>query len=230
MTPGGQRCPGAAVPRRRGGDARARRGARLHQPVTVQEQSDRPRSDEEGAMTTVMSKKQAGGAARLRRSWRRSHQPIDHHPERAAADRRRPLGGQARGRRRSGRSPPRSSATATSCSSAVILWRRADETTWREAPMTLVNPGLDRGRGSIRLDRQHHLRLYRSRPGPTTTRPGRASLEKKVADGQTVDPRADRGPGAGRRCRQRAPGRRRRAADRAARVVRSRRRRAPRSG
>ncbi|MBK8175543.1 MAG: alpha-1,4-glucan--maltose-1-phosphate maltosyltransferase [Rhodospirillales bacterium] len=34
---------------------------------------------------------------------------------------------------------------------AVILWRRADETTWREMPMTLVNPGLDLWEGSIRL-------------------------------------------------------------------------------
>ena len=34
---------------------------------------------------------------------------------------------------------------------AVILWRRADETKWREMPMTLINPGLDRWSGSIRL-------------------------------------------------------------------------------
>ena len=34
---------------------------------------------------------------------------------------------------------------------AVILWRRADEAKWREMPMTLINPGLDRWSGSIRL-------------------------------------------------------------------------------
>lgn len=34
---------------------------------------------------------------------------------------------------------------------AAILWRRADERQWREAPMSLVNPGLDQWWGSVQL-------------------------------------------------------------------------------
>jgi starch synthase (maltosyl-transferring) len=34
---------------------------------------------------------------------------------------------------------------------AVLLWRRLDETEWRETPMALVNPGLDRWTGRVVL-------------------------------------------------------------------------------
>lgn len=69
--------------------------------------------------------------------------------------------------------------------SAVILWRRADETAWREAPMTLVNPGLDHWAGSIRLD-ANTTYVYTVEAWTDHYETWAGELEKKVADGQTV--------------------------------------------
>ena len=68
---------------------------------------------------------------------------------------------------------------------AVILWRRADEEDWREAPMTLVNPGLDRWAGSIGLT-ANTTYVYTIEAWTDHYETWANELEKKVADGQTV--------------------------------------------
>lgn len=68
---------------------------------------------------------------------------------------------------------------------AVILWRRADEEDWREAPMTLVNPGLDRWAGSIGLT-ANTTYVYTIEAWTDHYETWANELEKKVAVGQTV--------------------------------------------
>ncbi|MGE5442872.1 MAG: maltotransferase domain-containing protein, partial [Bacteroidota bacterium] len=69
---------------------------------------------------------------------------------------------------------------------AVILWRRADETTWREMPMTLINPGLDRWSGSIRLTANTTYR-YSVEAWSDVYETWADELEKKIAGGQKVN-------------------------------------------
>ena len=69
---------------------------------------------------------------------------------------------------------------------AVILWRRADETTWREMPMTLINPGLDRWSGSIRLT-ANTTYLYSIEAWSDVYETWADELEKKIAGGQKVN-------------------------------------------
>ena len=68
---------------------------------------------------------------------------------------------------------------------AVILWRRADERQWREMPMTLINPGLDRWSGSIRLTANTSY-VYTIEAWTDHYETWAGELEKKVADGQKV--------------------------------------------
>ena len=68
---------------------------------------------------------------------------------------------------------------------AVILWRRADEENWREAPMTVVNPGLDRWAGGDRADREYAY-VYTVEAWTDHYETWANELEKKLADGQTV--------------------------------------------
>ena len=68
---------------------------------------------------------------------------------------------------------------------AVILWRRADETKWREMPMTLINPGLDRWSGSIRLT-ANTTYLYSIEAWSDVYETWADELEKKIAVGQKV--------------------------------------------
>jgi len=69
--------------------------------------------------------------------------------------------------------------------SAVVLWRRADETAWRETPMTLVNPGLDLWSGTIRLSANTNW-FYTVEAWTDHFGTWAHELGKKVADGQTV--------------------------------------------
>jgi len=69
--------------------------------------------------------------------------------------------------------------------SAVILWRRADETAWRETRMTSLNPGLDLWAGSIRLT-ANTTYVYTVEAWTDHYETWSGELEKKVADGQTV--------------------------------------------
>ena len=67
----------------------------------------------------------------------------------------------------------------------MILWRRADEAKWREMPMTLINPGLDRWSGSIRLtDNTTYVYTLEAWTDQYETWAG--ELEKKIAAGQKV--------------------------------------------
>ena len=68
---------------------------------------------------------------------------------------------------------------------AVILWRRADEPTWREMPMTLINPGLDHWSGDIRLT-ANTTYLYSIEAWTDVYETWAGELEKKIADGQKV--------------------------------------------
>jgi starch synthase (maltosyl-transferring) len=69
---------------------------------------------------------------------------------------------------------------------AVILWRRADETTWREMPMTLINPGLDRWSGSIRLT-ANTTYVYSIEAWSDVYETWADELEKKIAGGREVN-------------------------------------------
>ena len=69
--------------------------------------------------------------------------------------------------------------------SAVISYRRLDETVWHEAPMQLVNPGLDRWRGSITLS-ANTTYLYTVEAWTDVYESWCLELEKKLAAGQTV--------------------------------------------
>ena len=69
--------------------------------------------------------------------------------------------------------------------SAVILWRRADEATWRETPMAPLNPGLDLWSGTIRLD-ANTTYVYTVEAWTNAYQTWSDELDKKVADGQVV--------------------------------------------
>lgn len=68
---------------------------------------------------------------------------------------------------------------------AVILYRRTDETAFREAPMTLVNAGLDRWTGSVVLE-QNTTYFYTVESWTDVFGSWCSEVEKKLADGQTV--------------------------------------------
>ena len=69
--------------------------------------------------------------------------------------------------------------------STVILWRRADETAWRETRMTSLNPGLDLWAGSIRLT-ANTTYVYTVEAWTDHYETWSGELEKEVGDGQTV--------------------------------------------
>ena len=68
---------------------------------------------------------------------------------------------------------------------AVILWRRIDEQQWREAPMQLINPGLDLWSGSVRLTANTSY-VYTIEAWTDYYGTWASELGKKVAVGQTV--------------------------------------------
>ena len=68
---------------------------------------------------------------------------------------------------------------------AAILYRRQDESSWSEAPMTLVNPGLDRWRGAVRLT-ANTTYLFTVEAWTDVYESWCSELEKKLADGQKV--------------------------------------------
>ncbi len=67
----------------------------------------------------------------------------------------------------------------------VLLYRRHDETAWREAPMTLVNPGLDLWTGSIELTENAQY-VYTVEAWTDLHASWCDEVEKKLADGQNV--------------------------------------------
>ncbi len=68
---------------------------------------------------------------------------------------------------------------------AVILYRRKQDKEWQEAPMTLVNPGLDRWSGTVVLT-ENTSYVYTIEAWTDAYESWCSELEKKVADGQTV--------------------------------------------
>ena len=67
----------------------------------------------------------------------------------------------------------------------VALYRRLDETAWREVPMTLVNPGLDKWVGSVKLT-DNATYVYTVEAWTDVYESWCSELEKKIADGQVV--------------------------------------------
>lgn len=68
---------------------------------------------------------------------------------------------------------------------AVLRYRRADAAEWRETPMELVEPGLDRWCGKITL-RDNARYVYTIEAWPDSYESWREELEKKNAAGQDV--------------------------------------------
>ena len=67
----------------------------------------------------------------------------------------------------------------------VVLYRRQADSEWREAPMTLVNPGLDRWSGKVRLT-ANTTYVYTVEAWWDVYESWCGELEKKIADGQVV--------------------------------------------
>ncbi|MCU0839037.1 MAG: alpha-1,4-glucan--maltose-1-phosphate maltosyltransferase [Rhodospirillales bacterium] len=68
---------------------------------------------------------------------------------------------------------------------AVILYRRHDETGWSEAPMTLLNPGLDRWAGAVTLT-ANTTYVYTVEAWTDVYESWCSELEKKLGAGQAV--------------------------------------------
>jgi starch synthase (maltosyl-transferring) len=68
---------------------------------------------------------------------------------------------------------------------AVLLWRRLDETEWRETPMALVNPGLDRWTGRVVLT-ENTTYVYTVEAWTDAYESWCLEVEKKIAAGQRV--------------------------------------------
>jgi starch synthase (maltosyl-transferring) len=68
---------------------------------------------------------------------------------------------------------------------AVVLFRRSDESAWREASMTLVNPGLDRWAGSFPVS-DNTTYVYTVEAWTDVYESWSIELEKKLAAGQDV--------------------------------------------
>lgn len=68
---------------------------------------------------------------------------------------------------------------------AVALYRREDETEWRQAPLTLLNPGLDLWSGRFRLS-DNTTYVYTVEAWTDVYESWCGELEKKLADGQMV--------------------------------------------
>jgi len=68
---------------------------------------------------------------------------------------------------------------------AVILYRRVDTQTWREAPMTLINPGLDHWIGSVPLEENARY-VFAVEAWTDAYASWCAEIEKKIGAGQNV--------------------------------------------
>ncbi len=68
---------------------------------------------------------------------------------------------------------------------AVVLYRRLDEAGWRQVPMTLINPGLDRWVGSVSLN-DNTTYVYTVEAWTDTYESWCDELGKKLSAGQTV--------------------------------------------